>query len=115
MAQRREKTSQMRRSSHHHSDLGDFFALFALLTCFSNDRMTHSWLGVEILGASWGFSAWLRWSSWGPQLSQKGRQPPTNLRQGDNRAAMFPRAVHSFDQMTSQPQLVVATRAPPRP
>src|SRR5207245_3756251 len=73
------------------------------------------WLRVEILGASWGLSAWLRWSSWGPQLSQKGRQPPTNLCQGDNRAAMLPRTVHGFDQRTSQHQLVVHTRDHLRP
>ena|SRR6266516_3173279 len=115
MAQRQEKTSQMRRTSQHHASLGDFFALFTLLTCFSNDWMTQSWLRVEILGASWGFSAWLRWSSRGPQLDQKGRQPPTNLRQGDDRAAMLPRTVHGFDQRTSQHQLVVHTSDDLRP
>src|SRR5439155_24823208 len=103
------------RTSPNHSGLGDFFALFTLFTCFSNDWMTQSWLRVEILRASWGFSAWLRWSSRGTQLSQKGWQPPTNLRQGDDRAAMLPRAVHGFDQRTSQHQLVMHTSDHLRP
>src|SRR5947209_385926 len=109
MAQRQEKTSQMRRISQHHVGLGGFFALFTLRTGFANDWMTHSWLRMEILEASSCFSAWLRWSSRGAQLSQKGRQPPTNLRQGDNRAVMLPWAVHSFDQRTCQHQLIVRT------
>src|SRR5947209_8785407 len=86
-----------------------FFVFFTLFACFANDWMTRSGLRMEILGASRGFSAWLRWSSRGPQLDQKRGHGPANLRQGHYRAAMLPRAIHSFDQRMSQHQLVVHT------
>src|SRR5207244_12070891 len=44
------------------------------------------------------------------ELSQKGWHSPTNLWQGDHRAAMLPGAVHAFDQRTSQHQLIMQTR-----
>src|SRR5438128_1001680 len=109
-AQRQEKTSHMTNTSREHSGNGGFFALFALFARFINDRMTRSRLRMEILGASRCFSTWLGRSSRGTQLSQKGWHSPTNLWQGDHRAAMLPGAVHAFDQRTSQHQLIMHTR-----
>src|SRR5438132_4816369 len=108
-AQRQEKTSQMTNTSREHLGNGGFFALFALFTRFINDRMTRSRLRMGILGASGCFSTWLGRSSRGTQLSQKGWHSPTNLCQGDHRAAMLPGAVHAFDQRTSQHQLIMYT------
>src|SRR5438105_14556221 len=108
-AQSQEKPSQRTNTNREHAGNGGFFALFALFTRFINDRMTRSRLRMEILGASRCFSTWLGRSSWGPQLSQKGRHSPTNLWQGDHRAAMLPGAVHAFDQRTSQHQLIMDT------
>src|SRR6266705_1389311 len=109
-AQRQEKTSQMTNTSRQNSGCRSFFVLFTLFACFANDWMTRSGWRMEILRASGCFSAWLRWSSRGPQLDQKSWHGPANLRQGHHRAAMLPRAVHAFDQRTSQHQLVVHAR-----
>ena len=104
-----EKTSQMTRSSRQNAGYRSFFALFALFTGFANDRMAHSRLRMETLGASDCFSTWL----WGPrrgtQLYQKGGHGSANLRQGHHTAPLLPRAVHAINQRTRGPQLVVRT------
>src|SRR2546428_1741794 len=85
------------------------FALFVLFARFPNDRMTHNGFGMKALGASWRFSAWLRWSRRGAQLRQKGRHGSPSLCQRQDRATMLPGPVHPFDQGTGQHQLVVCT------
>src|SRR5437763_12599237 len=108
--QKPEKTSQMTNPGRQTSGCSRFFALFAFLTGFANDRMAQSRLRMEPLGASECFSTWL----WGPsrsaQLYQKGWHGSANLRQGHHRAPMFPRAVDAFKQRTRRHQLVVRTR-----
>jgi hypothetical protein len=108
-AQSQEKTSQILTSSRQHSGCRSFFVRFTRFACFANDRMTRSWLRMELLGASGCFSAWLRGSSRGTQLEQKRWHSEASLRQGQHRAARLPRAVHCLNQRTSQHQLVVHT------
>src|SRR6266853_5838205 len=108
--QKPEKTSQMANPSRQNSGCSRFFALFAFLTGFANDRMAQSRLRMEPLGASECFPTWLWGPSRGTQLDQKCWHGSANLRQGHHRAPMFPRAVHAFKQRTRRHQLVVRTR-----
>lgn len=97
----------MRSPNRRPSGRNSRFALFLLLTCFTDDRITHSRFGMETFGPPRRFSAWLRWSCRCAQLHQNGRHHSANLCQGQNRSPMLPGPVDPDEQGTSEHQLVV--------
>src|SRR5947209_14999654 len=99
----------MKNTSRANSRRRRRFALFVLFARFTNDRMAHNGLRMKPLGASWRFSAWLRWSRRGAQLRQKGGHGSSHLGQRQDRTTMLPGSVHPFDQGTGQHQLVMRT------
>ena len=109
MAQSQERRGKMPKISRTCSGRSGLFALFLRFTRFTNRRVTRLGLGVKPFGSPWCFSAQLRWSRWGPQLPQKCGQSTSNLRQSQDRASGFPRAIATDQQGTSQHQLIVGT------
>src|SRR4051812_21442456 len=107
MAQSQERRVKMKKISRTTSGRSFLLALFLLFTRFANHWMTNAGLGMEAFGASWRFSAWLRWSRRGPQLHQKSEHSSSNLSQRKPRPARLPGTVVSFDQGACQNQLVV--------
>jgi len=97
------------------SGRGNLFALFRLLARFTNHRMASSGRGMETFSPSWCLSTQLRWSSWCPQLVQKGGHGSSHLRQCRHRASGFPRLVSPFQQWARQDQLIVRTSHHLRP
>src|SRR5690242_10913214 len=91
------------------------FALFLLFARFANDGIALRRFRLEAFGASGRFTAWLRWSCWGPQLRQKGWHGSSHLGQRQNRAARLPGSIDALNQGTGQHQLVVCTRDDLRP
>lgn len=97
----------MRSPNRRPSGRNSRFALFLLLTCFTDDRITRSRFGMETFGPPRRFSAWLRWSCRCAQLHQNGRHHSANLCQGQNRSPMLPGPIDPGEQGTSEHQLVV--------
>ena len=107
MAQKQERRVKMQKNRRRTSGRGARFALFLLVARFANHRMTGPGLGMKAFGSSRRFSTWLRRSSRGAQLLQKGGHRPSHLRQRGNRAASLPRSIAPLQQRTSQHQQIV--------
>ena len=100
----------MKKISQTNSGRSGLFALFLLFTRFADHGMTCPGLGMKAFCASRRFSAWLRGSCRGTQLSQKGGHGPTHLPQRQDRAARLPGPIAPVQQGASQQQLLVGTR-----
>src|SRR5436190_2255251 len=97
----------MKKISQTNSGRSGLFALFLLFTRFADHGMTCPGLGMKAFCASRRFSAWLRGSCRGTQLSQKGGHGPTHLPQRQDRAARLPGPIAPVQQGASQQQLFV--------
>jgi hypothetical protein len=115
MAQSQERRADMEKIKRAISGRGQLFALFLLFTRFADDETTSSGLGMKTFSPSRRFSAQLRWASGCAQLAQKGGHGPSDLRQREHRAPVFPRSIAALKQRTSQDQQIVCTGDHPCP